>query len=204
MSSLFDKIQGSLDDMESEGGVTPLDLIDLPPQLRKIMRYMLREVEITKEKLFKAVQGWKEEDRLSEEELEKTLKSLVKQSWLLERGEGENLNYRVYLRRKRASTLDSGIWNALDDKITERIAEAQKAKEELEKQVKEKIQDTKDKHEKNVEQVKDKIQDKQEKYEKKVEQIKDKIQDEQEKRKKDAKPGGQDEEGPQSKGEGKK
>ena len=44
MSGIFDRLQGQLSSQDDEGGITPLDLAELSPALRKIMRLMLREV----------------------------------------------------------------------------------------------------------------------------------------------------------------
>lgn len=120
MGSLFDKLQNELDDREEEGGITALDLVDLPPPLRKLMRILLREVEASRGDLEKKVQEMKEADRLSAKELKISLKALVKQSWLIELGEGENIRYKVNLRRKRGSDLAASIWNSLEDRIEER------------------------------------------------------------------------------------
>lgn len=117
MSSLFDRLQNELEDRDKEGGITPLDLADLPPQLRKLMRLMLREVEMTRADLGKAVQSMPEADRLNDKELDQSLEALVKQSWLITLGEGDRVRYRVNLRRKKTLDLDSSIWNALENKI---------------------------------------------------------------------------------------
>ncbi|MGD8457468.1 MAG: hypothetical protein PVF83_13885 [Anaerolineales bacterium] len=117
MSSLFDRLQNELEDRDKEGGITPLDMADLPPQLRKLMRLMLREVEMTRADLGKAVQSMPEADRLKDKELDQSLEALVKQSWLIASGEGDSIRYRVNLRRKKTVDLDSSIWNALENKI---------------------------------------------------------------------------------------
>jgi len=117
MSSLFDRLQNELEDREGEGGITPLDLAELPSQLRKLMRHMLREVEVTRDDLVKAIKDMADEDQLDDEELDKSLIALVKQSWLIALGEGERIRYRVNLRRKKTSDLDSSIWNALENRI---------------------------------------------------------------------------------------
>ena len=117
MSSLFDRLQNELEDRDKEGGITPLDLADLPPRLRKLMRLMLREVEITRADLGKAVQSMPEADQLNDEELDQSLEALVKQSWLIALGEGERIRYRVNLRRKKSLDLDASIWNALENKV---------------------------------------------------------------------------------------
>jgi hypothetical protein len=117
MSSLFDRLQNELEDREGEGGITALDLVDLPSQLRKLMRLMLREVEVSRADLGKAVQAMPEADRINDEELDKSLAALVKQSWIIALGEGERIRYRVNLRRKKISDLDKSIWNALENRI---------------------------------------------------------------------------------------
>lgn len=117
MSSLFDRLQNELEDREKEGGITPLDLADLPPRLRKLMRLMLREVEITRADLGKAIQSMPAADQLNDEELDQSLDALVKQSWLIALGEGERIRYRVNLRRKKSLNLDASIWNALENRV---------------------------------------------------------------------------------------
>jgi hypothetical protein len=117
MSSLFDRLQNELEDREKEGGITPLDLADLPPRLRKLMRFMLREVEITRDDLGKAIKSMPESDQLDDEELDQSLDALVKQSWLIALGEGERIRYRVNLRRKKSLDLDASIWNALENRV---------------------------------------------------------------------------------------
>jgi hypothetical protein len=117
MSSLFDRLQNELEDRDKEGGITPLDLADLPPPLRKLMRYMLRQVEMTRADLGKAIKSMPEADQLNDEELDQSLEALVKQSWLIALGEGNRIRYRVNLRRKKSLDLDASIWNALENKV---------------------------------------------------------------------------------------
>ncbi len=117
MSSLFDRLQNELENREKEGGITPLDLADLPPRLRKLMRFMLREVEITRSDLGTAIQSMPKADQLNDEELDQSLEALVKQSWLIALGENERIRYRVNLRRKKTLDLDASIWNALEKRM---------------------------------------------------------------------------------------
>jgi hypothetical protein len=114
---LFDRLQNTLDDRAKEGGISPLDLAALPPRLRKIMRLMLREVEMTYEQLREATAGMAEEDRLSDSELKDSLDNLTKQSWLIRLGQGELITYKVNLKRKGPSSLSSGIWATLEDRM---------------------------------------------------------------------------------------
>lgn len=121
MSSLFDRLQNELDDRGDEGGISILDLIDLPENLRRLMRFMLRAVVVSMADVSDEVAGWKEKDRMPPDELLTALMALVKQGWLIQLGEKDKPNFRVNLRRRKASTLDDSIWGALDSKIMERI-----------------------------------------------------------------------------------
>ncbi len=119
MSGVFDRLSKQLGDVDTEGGITALDLAELPPPLRKIMRLMLREVEMTYPDLCKAVAEMDDPDRLSQAELDEALDMLSKQYWLLRMGVEEKITYRVNLRRKAGSSLAKNIWASLDAKIAQ-------------------------------------------------------------------------------------
>ena len=117
MSGIFDRLQKRLDIEAQEEGISPLDLANLPPLLRRIMRHLLREYEL----LYVEICEWAEElpdaDRPSRADLDQALEVLTKQFWLIKRGEGERVRYQANLRRKGGSKLAQGIWSALDSKI---------------------------------------------------------------------------------------
>jgi len=117
MSGVFDRLQKEIEDKQKDGGITPLDMVDLPPALRKIMKVMLRKVQMSYPELTEEMKNVPEKDRLSNKELEEAIATLVEQSWLMKLGEGERAIYKVNLRRKSGSTLASGIWQALDSKL---------------------------------------------------------------------------------------
>lgn len=117
MSGVFDRLQKQINDKQKEGGITALDLADLPPALRKIMRLMLRQVQMSHPQLREAMEKFPEEERLSHAELDDALKTLSQQAWLIQIGEGERAIYKVNLRRKAGSTIASGIWQSLDAKL---------------------------------------------------------------------------------------
>lgn len=116
MGGIFDRLQGQLSSQDNEGGITPLDLAELPPALRKIMRLMLREVEMTSLALHEAAKTIPEVDRMDPSELDESLDALSRQGWLIKMGE-ENISYRVNLRRKAGSSL--GLWASLQSRIEE-------------------------------------------------------------------------------------
>lgn len=117
MPGVFDRLQKQITDKQGEGGITALDLADLPPALRKIMRLMLRELQLDHPHLLKAVEAASGEEKLSPADLNTALEALTQQGWLTRLGEGERAVYKVNLRRKSGSTLAAGIWSSLDSKL---------------------------------------------------------------------------------------
>jgi hypothetical protein len=116
MSGVFDRLQSQLGSPGDEGGITPLDLAGLSPALRKIMRLMLREIEMSYSDLCEAARSMPEADSLSPAELDQALDDLSRQGWLIKMGE-QKVSYRVNLRRKAGSTL--GLWATLSSRIEE-------------------------------------------------------------------------------------
>ena len=117
MPGVFDRLQNKIADKSEEGGITALDLVDLPPSLRDIMRLMLRRLEISYPDLCEAMDAMPEKKGMSRKELDSALNTLTKQFWLVRLGEGEKATYKVNLRRKAGSTLKSNIWASLGTKI---------------------------------------------------------------------------------------
>jgi hypothetical protein len=115
--SYFDRLQQQLDIQKREQGISALELMDLPPNLRRIMKMMLREIVMKYSHLIQAVAEFPAANRMEQSELDEALKTLVEQNWLIVNGEGEFLSYRVNLRRKAGSALDKDIWAALSDRI---------------------------------------------------------------------------------------
>jgi hypothetical protein len=118
MSGIFDRLQNKLDIQKREQGISAIELADLPSNLRKIMRMMLRETAMKYTDIVKAVGAMPEAQRLSQPELDQALDKLVEQNWLARTGEGDMTTYRVNLRRKSGSSLDKDIWSSLDSLIT--------------------------------------------------------------------------------------
>jgi hypothetical protein len=120
MPGVFDRLNKEIENKQQEGGITPLDLAELPPALRRVMRLMLRELQLNYPRLREIVESMPEKDRLSREDLDEALATLTAQFWLIRIGEGEKAIYKVNLRRKAGSTLASGIWASLDSKLKDK------------------------------------------------------------------------------------
>jgi len=117
MSNVFDRLQNKLDIEKRDEGISLIEIAQLPPNLRKVMRIMLRKLEITRKGLIAEIDKLPEDDKLENDELIYSLETLAKQSWLISRGEGQFLNYQVNLRRKSGSSLSKSFWVRLDDRI---------------------------------------------------------------------------------------
>ncbi|NWF65025.1 MAG: hypothetical protein HXY38_12045 [Chloroflexi bacterium] len=117
MPGLFDRLDKEIKEKQKEGGITPLDLAKLPPSLRKIMRLMLREMQMSYPRICEVMDAMPENDRLTRDELDSALSSLSEQFWLIRIGEKEKAIYKVNLRRKAGSALMAGIWSSLNEKL---------------------------------------------------------------------------------------
>ena len=117
MPGLFDRLDKEIKDSQKDGGISPLDLAKLPPSLRKIMRLMLRHIRMDYPQLCAAVDSLPEPERLSRADLDRSLETLTAQAWLTRLGEGARAIYKVNLRAKSGSSLASGIWASLDEKL---------------------------------------------------------------------------------------
>ena len=119
MAGVFDRLQNKIDDKREEGGITALDLVDLSPSLRSIMRLMLRRLKMTYPEVCAAVDKMPEKQRMSHAEIKRSLDTLTKQFWLIRLGEGEKATYKVNLRAKAGSNLETNIWASIGNKIDE-------------------------------------------------------------------------------------
>jgi hypothetical protein len=117
MAGVFDRLQKQLDETRKEGGMSLLDLADLPPALRKIMRLMLRQTKMNYAQLLAATDLLPEADRLARADLDEALSKLSESAWLVKIGEGERAIYKVNLRDRAGSKLPANIWQNLDSKL---------------------------------------------------------------------------------------
>ena len=117
MPGLFDRLDNEIKESQKDGGISPLDIAKLPPSLRKIMRVMLRELQMSYPRMCEVMDTMPEQDRLTRTELDSALSNLTEQFWLTRIGEREKAIYKVNLRRKEGSTLAAGIWSSLDSKL---------------------------------------------------------------------------------------
>lgn len=118
MPGIYDRLQQALEISKREEGISAIEIMDLPPNLRKVVRLMLREVVMKYTDLCAALESQPAASRLTSRELDAALDMLVEQNWLSRYGSGEFTSYRVNLRRRAGSQLNRDIWSSLDDRIS--------------------------------------------------------------------------------------
>jgi hypothetical protein len=124
---LFDPSGGQSEQSEQDDGLAALDLLELPTALYRIMRLMLRHVEMDFVQLWKVIEALPEAERLTRAEVEEALRALIEQHWLIKTDTANLPTYRVNFRRKignvrsgftprakKGRSLPQGIWDALD------------------------------------------------------------------------------------------
>jgi len=109
---IFDRIQAEIEEREKREGITPADLLDLSPSLRRLMNRITREGELT-------VEAAAEYIGESPENTRQMLDTLVEKGYLHREEKEEGVAYRTRFARRRGRELPPGIWSALGKKIQE-------------------------------------------------------------------------------------
>jgi len=126
----LDKLQNSseLPDKDS-GGIKASYLLELPPEQRRIMRLLLRHAEMTAADLRQALDALPEDEQLTSDQMDKAIQILIEQTWLIRLEANEIVSYKANFQRKVESALEKspprrrsaspvarGIWDALEAK----------------------------------------------------------------------------------------
>jgi DNA-binding MarR family transcriptional regulator len=107
MMGIFGRIQNEIESQDKQEGITLADLLDLSPDLRRLMNRITRKGSMTAE-------GAAELLEESQENARKTLDALVGKGYLERTEEEEGWVYRTRFARKRAKKLPVGVWSALE------------------------------------------------------------------------------------------
>lgn len=119
MPGLFERLQQRLGD-EEPGGITPLDLADLPPDQKAIMLTLLRDQAGSAQGVTGDALRSKLEARVAD--FDTVLGDLERLGWLIVSGEAPNLHYRVNLRAKRPGQSGAtSLWAILSDRIAKDV-----------------------------------------------------------------------------------
>jgi hypothetical protein len=100
------------------GGVTAVDLLDLPPALNQILRVLLLDRSMTASKLRDALAELPDSLWQDTTDLPMALDVLVDQQWLLRTPDGDSKepepSYRINLRAKARHSAATGGWEAFE------------------------------------------------------------------------------------------
>ena len=109
---MFNRIQNEIEAREKQEGISPADLLELSPPLRRLMSHITREGEMT---VATAA------EHLGEPlaETRRMLDGLVEKGYLEREKRKEDWVYRTRFARKRGRDIPVGIWSALEQRTKE-------------------------------------------------------------------------------------
>lgn len=110
MSDLFNRLQDEIDSQDEPGGLSPVDLLDLPDEIAKIIRAIIRQNGMKLADVAAALDN-------SEEETRQTLDELIQKGFVREIQVKNEIWYKARFARKHKSTISSSLWQALDDVV---------------------------------------------------------------------------------------
>lgn len=117
MAGIFDRLDSQADDDKDDTtGLSPLDVADLPDDQRQVMLTFFRHGKhsggvLTLASLQQRHAGIKHLDRI--------LRVLTENNWLIRLGEAPDERYKVNFRRRRAGKSKSEIWSSITDRLAE-------------------------------------------------------------------------------------
>ena len=103
---IFNRVQKEIDARDKQEGITPADLLDLSPLLRRLMNRITRQGEIT-------VEGAAEHLGETLDNTRQMLNTLVEKGYLEREEREDGWVYRTRFARKRGRDIPAGIWSAL-------------------------------------------------------------------------------------------
>jgi predicted ArsR family transcriptional regulator len=106
MSNLFDRLQDEINSQESQEGISPVDLLDLPASISKIIKKIIRRNGMKLEEIAQELDQ-------SVEQAKESLDELVAKGYVRQVEVKEVIWYKARFAQKRNRTLSAGFWSAL-------------------------------------------------------------------------------------------
>lgn len=110
---MFDRIQNEIETREKRDCISPADLLDFSPPLRKLMNHITRQGETT-------TGAAAEHLGESPVKIREMLNGLVEKGYLEREKRKEGWVYKTRFARKRGRDIPVGIWSALEQKAKEK------------------------------------------------------------------------------------
>ena len=110
MPGLFDRLQGEIEAREQQAGLSPTDLLDMPPALAAVIKQIIRRNGMKLADIAEVLGQAPTQTRQTLDEL--VNKGLARQVEV----KGE-VWYKVQFAHRRSRTLSQGLWSALDNAV---------------------------------------------------------------------------------------
>lgn len=110
MASLFDRLQSEIETRQRMEGITPADLLDLSPELRRIVNTITRRREMSLAEIVLELD-------MRPSEAKELLDTLVGKGFLKAFAVRGELYYKTLFARRRGREIPLNVWDALSDKV---------------------------------------------------------------------------------------
>lgn len=110
MAGLFDRLQSEIETRQRMEGITPADLLDLSPELRRIVNTITRRREMSLTEIVLELD-------MKPSEARDLLDTLVEKGFLkVFEAKGEP-HYKTFFAPRRAREVSLNVWDALSEKV---------------------------------------------------------------------------------------
>jgi DNA-binding MarR family transcriptional regulator len=110
MAGLFDRLQSEIETRQRVEGITSADLLDLSPELRRIINMIMRRREMSLAEIVLELDTRPSEAR-------RLLDTLVEKGFLKSFEVKGELHYKAFFARRRGREMLLNIWDALSEKV---------------------------------------------------------------------------------------
>ncbi len=110
MTGMFDRLQTEIETRQRVEGITTADLLDLSPELRRIINMILRQGEMSLTEIVFELD-------MKPSEAKGLLDTLVEKGYLKAFEVKGEQRYKTFLARKRRREVPLDIWEALGSKM---------------------------------------------------------------------------------------
>lgn len=121
MAGLFDRLQDEINSREQPGGLSPVDLLDMPPTLAGIIKQIIRKNGMKLSEIAAALDQ-------PPAETQQALDKLVAKGYVRRVEVKQELWYKAHFGRKADKTLNQSVWAALDKVVEEEEKQEKKGK----------------------------------------------------------------------------
>lgn len=110
MASLFDRLHSEIETRQRMEGITPADLLDLSPELRRIVSTITRQGGMSLTEIVFELD-------MRPSEVRELLDTLVEKGFLKAFQVKGELRYKTFFARRRGREMPLNVWDALSDKM---------------------------------------------------------------------------------------